>query len=223
MTKILYGYFTYFLHPLKVNYYFRKNREDARAHTKPFLVDDEASLKLEEDVLQLDFSDVLLISWIFVLINCIYSLLLLNLGATLLRMVDTTGNLGEKLGNPRWMIFFTLAQAVLFPVVFYVFAKIWAKIVEFFALIFNPEIEDVESVSSQIVAVSLSTHTFLLVPVLGTFIFYMAFFVYLFGGLKYNLGLRTLPGILTILSPLFFLGFVFFVIILLIVSLIVGL
>lgn len=92
----------------------------------------------------------------------------------------------------------------------------------FFALIFNPEIEEVESVSSQIVAVSLSTHAFLLVPVLGTFIFYLAFFVYLFGGLKYNLGFRTLPGILTILSPLFFLGFVFLVIILLIVSLIVG-
>jgi hypothetical protein len=223
MTKILYGYFTYFLHPLKVSYYFRKNREEVRAITTPFLVDDdEASLKLEEDVLQLDFSDVLLISWIFVLINCIYSLLLLNLGASLLKMVDTSGNLMENLGSPKSMIFFTLAQAVLFPIGFYVFAKLWEKIVAFFALVFNPEIEDVESVSSQIVAVSLSTHTFLLVPVLGTFIFYMAFFVYLFGGLKYNLGFRTLPGILTILSPLFFLGFVFLVIILLIVSLIVG-
>lgn len=115
MTKILYGYFTYFLHPLKVSYYFRKNREEVRAITTPFLVDDEASLKLEEDVLQLDFSDILLISWIFVLINCIYSLLLLNLGASLLRMVDTSGTLMEKLGSPKSLIFLPSPKQYFFP------------------------------------------------------------------------------------------------------------
>ena len=218
MIKILYGYFTYFLHPLQVNNYFRKNRQDLNALSVPYLVDDEISLKLEDDILALDFSDVLSVSWLFVIINCIYSLVLLNLGAALLKMVDSS----RSYGNPKSLIFFTLAQAVLFPVGFYFFAKIWEKIVGFFTSVFRPEIEDIDEVSRQIVAISLTSHTFLLVPVLGTFIFYIAFAIYLFGGLKYNLGLRSLPAILAILSPLFFLGIVFLVICLLIVSLFIG-
>lgn len=222
MTKIIYGYFNYFLHPLQVNYYFRKNREEVRALAVPFLLDEETSLKLDDDILRLDFSDVLSVSWIFVIINCIYSLFLLNLGAFLLKMADPEGVLVNNFGNPKTLIFFTLAQAVLFPFGFYFFAKIWEKIVTFFALIFNPEVEDIEAVSEQVVAVSLTAHTFLLVPILGTFIFYIAFAIYLFGGLKYNLGFRNLPALMTILSPLFLLGFVFLVIFLLIVSLIIG-
>lgn len=222
MTKILYGYFTYFLHPLQVNNYFRKNREEARALTGPFLLDEETSLVLRDDILNLDFSHVLSVSWVFVIINCIYSLLLLNLGAFLLRLVDTSGVLASNFSNPKSLIFFTLAQAVFFPLGFYFFAKIWEKIVTFFALIFNPEIEDIEAVSEQVVAVSLTTHTFLLIPILGSFIFYIAFAIYLFGGLKYNLGFKTLPALMTILSPFFVLGFIFLVFFLLIVSLIIG-
>jgi hypothetical protein len=218
MIKILYGYFTYFLHPLQVNNYFRKNREDLYALSTPFLVDDEISLNLEDNFLSLDFSDVLSVSWLFVLINCIYSLALLNLGAALLKMVDAT----STYGSPKSLIFFTLAQGVLFPVGFYFFAKIWEKVVGFFASVFRPDVEDIDVVSRQIVAVSLTAHTFLLVPILGTFIFYIAFGIYLFGGLKYNLGLRNLPALLAILSPFFILGFVFLVIVLLIVSLFIG-
>ncbi len=223
MTKILFGYFNYFLHPLKVNFHFRKNREDFRAISTPFLLDEETSLIYEDDIFQLDFAHVLSISWIFVIISSIYSLFLLNLGAFLLKMVDPSGILVNNLGNPKTIIFFNFFQVIFFPMGFYVFAKLWEKIILFFALIFNPEIEDAEAVCSQIVSVALSAHTFLLVPVLGTFIFYLAFAVYLFGGLKYNLGLKTLPAILTILSPFFLLGFLFLVFFLLIFSLILGL
>lgn len=218
MTKILYGYFTYFLHPLQVNNYFRKTREDLMALSSPYLLDDETSLKLEEDDLKLDFSDVLSVSWIFVIINCLYSLALLNLGAALLKMVDSS----SSYGNPKSLIFFTLTQAIFFPIGFYFFAKIWEKLVGFFTSVFKPEIEDIDEVSKQIVVVSLTTHTFLLVPILGTFIFYIAFAIYLFGGLKYNLGLRNLPALLAILSPFFLVGFVFLVFVLLIVSLFIG-
>jgi hypothetical protein len=218
MTKILYGYFTYFLHPLQVNNYFRKNREDLRSLSTPYLVDDEIYLKLEEDALNLNLSEVLLVSWVFVIINCIYSLVFLNLGSALLKMVNSP----STYGNPKSLIFFTLAQAVLFPIGFYFFAKICQKIVGFFTSVFKPEVEDIEEVSKQIISVSLTAHTFLLVPILGTFIFYIAFAIYLFGGLKYNLGLRNLPALIAILSPLFLVGFVFLVIVLLIVSLFIG-
>jgi hypothetical protein len=222
MTKIFYGYFTYFLHPLQVNNYFRKNREEVMALSTPFLVDEETSLKLESDILQLDFTDVLSVSWIFVLINSFYSLLFLNIGAAILNRIDPTGIMVSNLGSPRSMIFFTLTQAIFFPLGFYIFAKFWEKIIIFFALVFNPDVENVDDVSEQVVSVSLSTHTFLLVPVLGPFIFFIAFAIYLFGGLKYNLGFRTLPALFTILSPFFLFGALLLVFILLIISLILG-
>ena len=222
MTKTLYGYLTYFLHPFQVNNYFKKNREDLMALSTPFLIDDESSLKLEEDILELDFSEILIISWVFLIISGIYSLLLLNLSAAILRMVDTSGGMAANLASPRTLIFFTLGQAVLFPLGFYFYAIIWEKIVYFFTLLFSPNLEDIDHASKQVVAVSMTAHTFLLVPVLGTFIFHIAFAIYLFAGLKCNLGFRTLPALITILSPLFVIGFCLLVIILLIVSLIMG-
>ena len=115
MTKILYGYFTYFLHPLQVNNYFRKTREDLRALSTPYLLDDEISLKLEEDDLKLDFSDVLSVSWIFVLINCLYSLALLHLGAALLKLVDSS----SSYGNPKSLIFFTVKCPIISDLLLY--------------------------------------------------------------------------------------------------------
>lgn len=218
MTKLLYGYLSYFLHPLQVNYFFRKNRLDLNSFMAPYLVDEEEPSDLDE-VMQLNFTEILSVSWIFFLIKCLYTLFFLNLGKFILNQVQISG---DQMGNPKALIFFTLLQAIFFPLGFYLFAKFWEKIIAFFTTIFNPNALDVEFVSGQVVLVALSAHTFLLIPILGSVIFFIAFFIYLFAGLKYNLGFRTLPAILTILSPFFLVGFLFLLIIFLIISFILG-
>ncbi|TDJ04407.1 MAG: hypothetical protein E2O68_08265 [Deltaproteobacteria bacterium] len=212
MSEIFYSYFSYFLHPFKVNSYFRKKRQDFYG---PFLVDQ--NVPEERDFLELDFYQILIVSWPFFIIHSFYSIFFINVANFVVMSFDV----GEMI-NPHIMIYAALVQVTFFPLVFWAYAKLWVVIVEFFASLFSLDEKKIEEVSGQVVGVSLVSHVFLLVPIIGGVIRHFAFLVYLFAGLRKNLGLSVTKSFMVILSPLFILGLMVFMFFLLLATIIAG-
>jgi hypothetical protein len=188
----------------------------------PYLVDEDTRLFAQRDLLDLEFSESLSLSWCFYQGHAFLSILLLNLGLWLLKTTNTLRIIPSKVANPKMLIFWTLIQVIFFPVAFTIFAKIWEKIVEFLAGLFLKEKEDLKTLSQQVVRISLSAHPYYLIPVFGPFVFHMAFLIYLFAGLKYNLGLGNIRSLIVLLSPIFFLGVLCLLFLLLLVTIIIG-
>lgn len=212
MSEIFYNYISYFLHPFKVNSYFREKRQDFYG---PFLVDEK--IPEERDFLELDIYQILIVSWLFFIVHSFYSIFFINIANFLVARFD----MGDII-NPRMMIFTALVQVIFFPLVFWAYAKLWVVIVEFFGNLFNADENRIEEISDQIVGVSLASHIFLLIPVIGAVIRHFAFFIYLFAGLRKNLGLSVTKSLMVILSPLFILGLLVFMFFLLLATILMG-
>jgi len=212
MSEVFYSYFSYFLHPLKVNSYFYKKRKDFYG---PFLVDE--SVPEDRDFLELDFYQILVVSWLFFLIHSFYSLFFINVANFLVSVFD----IGDII-NPRILVYTALLKIIFFPLVFWAYAKLWVVIVEFFGRLFFEDEKKIKEISDQVVGVSLTSHIFLLIPVIGGVISHFAFYIYLFAGLRKNLGLSVTKSFMVILSPFFILGFMVFIFFLLLATIIVG-
>jgi len=215
MSEIFYSYISYFLHPFKVNTYFQKRRTDYYGRGVPFLVD--ATIPMETDLLELDLSENLVVSWILFIIHSFYSILFINVSYFLAASFD----IGEFL-NPKILIYTTLIQVIFFPLVFYAYAKLWSLIVEFFGRLFYEGEDDISEMANQVVGVSLTSHIFLVIPVIGAAIRHIAFLIFLFAGLRNNLGFSTVKSFMVILSPLFILGLMVFMFALLVATIFVG-
>jgi len=215
MSEIFYSYFSYFLHPFKVNIYFRGRRKDFYGRGVPFLVDE--SVPMEQDRLELDFPEILSISWLLFTIHTFYSLFFIYVA----NFLFTSFDIGNFL-NARMMIYVALIQAIFFPLVFWAYAKVWILIVAFFGSLFLDEDKDIQDISKQVIGVSLSSHIYLLIPVIGGVVRHFAFLIYLFAGLRKNLGLSVTKSFMVILSPLFILGLLVFLFVLMVATIFIG-
>ncbi|RLA61431.1 MAG: hypothetical protein DRQ88_12600 [Epsilonproteobacteria bacterium] len=198
-----------------MNYYFHERRKDFYGRGVPFLVDE--SVPTERDLLELDLSEILSISWVFFIIHSFYSLLFMNVA----NFLASSFNIGKML-NFQMMIYATLIQVIFFPLVFWTYAKVWILIVEFFGDLFIDEDKDISEIANQIIGVSLVSHIYLLIPVIGGVIRHFAFFIYLFAGLRQNLGLSVTKSLMVLLSPLFILGLLGSLFVLMVATVFVG-
>lgn len=178
MMAILSNYFKAFLHPFEV---YKSRRP--------------------ENLLTL--MEAISVSWIFAICQAIYVVLSILLGVVAADSFQEM-NLPISWEPQKVMLIYTIAEVILFPLWAWLYAKVWAVFISFAMRLFNlmdSEQECSEKID-EIVSVAYTSHVFLMVPVFGAVIKFIAFLLYLFAGLKKNLNLSSIQSIFVILSPL---------------------
>ncbi|WP_127718169.1 hypothetical protein [Halobacteriovorax sp. HLS] len=212
MITIINDYIVAFLHPFKTHEALRHNRHKALVNLRSsgLTIADQSHVEHQEHLKNegLSFVEVLSVSWIMAIINGIYSVGLIYLGfLTTESMSDSDAfsfliNDEISVEGQKVLISWSIIQAIFFPVTLWFYSKVWMVVVKFFGSLFNFE-GDLESVSAQVVNHSIVTNVFLIVPIFGEMIRHFSSIIYLFAGLKNNMGLTTLQSLIVVCSPLF--------------------
>ena len=212
MYNLIYNYIDLLLHPVKSHQDLANEREKLEKVKKSrdfSLVDDDLHETREEKKnFILDFASFATISWAFVLIFAIYSLIFFHFGQYLSDDLSEDGFLASVLGGSLFQkkifIISLLFEAVFFPLAAWVYIKFWRVIISFFANLFDKNVER-ESLD-EVVNTSLVGNFFLLIPILGKMIKSVSQIFYIFIGLKHNLKFTTTQSFIVVISPLIFIA-----------------
>ncbi len=214
-------YFSLFLHPFKNHEKLRGERLSTQKSSSDSLkIVDEVNSDardLEEKIKaggkSLSFSECVGISWIFALFKAMYTLITIHLGVHLFNFVSSKSEFQDlflsniKYSGQKIVIFWVLLEVVFFPILVWFYIKFWSVIIRFFVNLF--ETDSSEESLNQVLNHSLSANVFLLIPVFGDFIKHISSLLFIFAGLRKNLGMTQLQSLLVMISPLFlFMGLV---------------
>ena len=147
------------------------------------------------------------VSWIFIIFHATYSLIGITIG------LNSTHCAQEELsyvmssasaGIASYSIFSLLLNVVLFSLFFWVYGRFWINILKVFTNVFEKyeDEEEIEERCEEVVANSLTAHTFLVIPIVGDFLQKFSFLIYLYAGLRRNLGLNVFQSLLILMCPL---------------------
>lgn len=218
MIEILSNYLYAFLHPFRTHTLLSAVSDHAGAiqENRQFqLVEDIPEEVLEASNTELKFVEAMSVSWIFIVIQGIYSLLAIHLGYRAFSMVH-----GEEEGlaallipnfhsQGKSLVFWgILLQIVFFPLFIWFYTRLWASFIKFFADLFEIE-EKVEEKTSQVINHSLVSYMFLVLPVFGSMAQGIGMLFYLYAGLKNNFKFSHLQSLVILVSPVVFVGFTF--------------
>ena len=213
MQAIFSAYFQSFLHPFSVQEGLRRLRlkRTQKAELQPFrlVVGQNAPAEESSAPGEMNFFEVLSVSWLMAMIQAAYICLAICGGWLWLRSnfadSSTFFLLEETLFKQQQGILLAiLFKLVLFPLHFWAIAQIWPYCLRFFGRLIGRK-EGLEEGGRQVVNHALSAHAFLLVPVLGSGLFAIAFLIYLYAGLTRNLEWPPLQAGVALLAPLFLL------------------
>lgn len=200
IASILSNYFYYIIHPFKV-------------HKALLLQRGKRLVLLDSDVLnqkrELNFYEAVAISWIFIIIDGIYSLsgiIFSRIAFLKFADLDTVSSLipNELLNTHKLTIFISLMKICFFPLFSYVLVKFWSAMISMFSHIYTRHSSSLKSIE-QVVIAMIPAYAFLVIPVFGEVFKTFAMMLYLFAGLKNNLGYNSIQSFLVVLSPLFIL------------------
>jgi hypothetical protein len=220
MNNILEQYFTAFLHPLQLQRFYREVRQEKSTPSPRRLFEivtevydedrEEDASEQEEERFGVNFLESLSISWMMYLFKAAYGVLSLYLSYQLYLAYDVEASFLSQLkfNSQRVLLFIILLKVVLFPLSFWVYTKFWVNIIKLFAGLFEVK-GDVEKISNQIVNNSMTTHTFLIVPLVGEILSHVAGIIYLFGGLRKNMELSITQALSVLIFPLFLIFLLF--------------
>jgi len=199
ITRILSNYFFYLIHPFKVQSSFSVKR-----NKKLVLLDNDILGQNRE----LSFHEALSVSWIFVIINGIYSLMGVLFSRTAFLKFGKSdlmaGLISESiLGAHRASIFISLVMIIFFPLIAFILIKYWELIIKACNEIFGKTNVGDRSIEQVTVAI-LPAYAFLSIPIFGDTFKVFAMMLYLFAGLKNNLNYSALQSLVVLLSPLLF-------------------
>ena len=206
MIELFKHYFYGFLHPVETQKRLRLIRESEFGRSPLKLVGEHTHLD-DNGPYTLSLTELLGTSWIFVFVKAIYGVIGIYIGISLYS--DFTENASEYLefidqlsfNTRKWALISILVDAVFFPLYGLTYVKLWEVLIRTFARLFGKQASD-DDAYEQVVAYSLVSNLFLLVPILGGIVRFFASFVYLFVGLKRNLGFSRIQAMVTLVSPL---------------------
>lgn len=213
MSDILNNYILSFLHPWRTQELLRERRQVKKEMLEVNqleLVSEKNTDLLEEEV-GVSFEQSLCVSWLFVIMNGFYVMIGYFMGLETFKsfaLEDQILDSFQVIWTSIWILFF-LGKLVLFPLYFWLYAKFWVNIIKVFSSLFEKG-EDVEEASEQIVSNAFTSHTFMVIPIVGEFLYRITNLIYLFGGLKRNLSFNNLQAGLVILCPLLLFLFAMF-------------
>jgi hypothetical protein len=157
----------------------------------------------------LGFVEIVCISWIFFMAAAFYKIVLFKIGIDYLgyffenqlslAQFALTGNIGSY-------IFFTLVTVTLFPLGVYIWVKVWSGVIFFFCKLYGRSELEKSQVDS-VVEMGVTSHLFLLVPIIGpTISFFMSYFI-LGVGMASKLQFSVIQILMVLISPLLLMGF----------------
>lgn len=213
MYELIYNYFNYLLYP-KLNHTQLATRRDELEKMKKSrlfsLVNDDYRERLK-----LDFVSFTCVSWIFIILYSLYSLIFIHLGLSFAEVLQENGYFpGLSISSSfqrKLSLFVILFDVVFFPLSAWVYVKFWRIVVTFFASVFDRKVEP--EALDDVVNNALVGNFFLVIPVFGKFMKQLAGIFYIFTGLKYNLRFTMFQSLIIIFSPLLLVGvFILFII-----------
>jgi len=217
MKEMLGLYFFNIFHPFQIQRQLRIEREN---HTPQLSLIQEGYSRDEAEPKQrwsLSFIEFLSISWLFVIAHAMFELVGLNWGV----------HVSEQLFDGEMANFFlssfvkmsrvhslmgVLFEVVFFPLSLWVYAKFWEMLITFFAQLFK--VDDSSASIKQVINQSFAGHVMLLIPLIGPIIRHAAGLVYLYAGMRENLGMSKMQASMVVLSPVvlfLFLGLIMFI------------
>lgn len=218
MNDILHNYLLSFLHPW--------HTQDLLSKTRSFesRVDEQAPLELVEsreerhldeeskEGLLLTFEQSLIVSWLFMIFSAVYTLIGMQMGTDIYKAFLVSEELipYSKYFLGFTSIFFLILRVIFFPLIFWFYGKFWVSIIKMFGTLFEKNEENSEEIAKEIVTHAFTTHTFLVIPVIGLLLHRIANIVYIFSGLRRNMGFNVFQSTLVVLCPvlmILFLGF----------------
>lgn len=232
MINLLSNYIYAFLHPFKTHTLLNavsEHQVDVQEHRHFQLVEDIPSEMNEADSTELHFVEAMSISWIFIVIQGIYSLLAIHLGYQAFSMVH-----GEQEGltallipnfqsQGRNLVFWgILLQIVFFPLIIWLYTRLWGSFIKFFADLFEVE-GMLDEKTNQVINHSLVSYTFLILPVFGSMAQGIGMLFYLYAGLKNNFKFSHIQSLVILVSPVIFLGFTFILLLVMILMVVISL
>jgi hypothetical protein len=227
MNEIFSQYIYCFLHPWQAQETLRNLRlfnRDVERVSPLELVESRQEKKLNEDS-GITWNESLLISWFFSILQLFYVLLGMLLGLEVFSSYSAEDTLLSPFlldANFKKILYLMLFQGVLFPVSFWISSTFWSLLIKSFARLFEKDEENMQNVTEGIVATSLTSHAFLIIPVLGQFLFKVTTLIYIFAGLRRNLNLSVLQSFLVILCPLLLVLLMAFMLILMLIMAFAG-
>lgn len=155
---------------------------------------------------ELTFTETLGVSWVFMMIKTLYSLVFIHIGIHFFTYLGEHPQFkkillpGIQVGSQKLSLFIILMEVALFPLFIWIYVKFWSVVIRFFANLY--ETPNSEEGLRQVVNYSLSSHFFYLIPIFGELGKHVSSLFLIFAGLKRNLGFNNLQSLLVIISPL---------------------
>ena len=208
MADIINNYFSFILNPFSYHKRLKNNLSQ-------FELGDNS----KEKIRNLEFHEVLVISWIFLMISTVYSLVSINLSHF---VFETWGNdlgmiskfmVGNVIDLQIFAIMIILTEVVMFPIILFFYAKMWKFIIGINISLFNIDVsnEEKEKKINQVVNYSFTSYTFLIIPVFGNMLNMFSNFFYIFSGLRTQFNLTRSQSTFTLISPFLIMTFLFIV------------
>lgn len=227
MNELLSDYIFTFLHPWLTNDLLNQRRKQSHGSVRrksPQLEliarDDDVSTVVPKESEAVDigvsFNESMAVSWIFTIFQATYVMIGITMGLGTMQWAHqdfshVVGNVA--LAFSAYSIFSLLLKVIFFPLFFWLYGRFWINILKIFANMFEKfeNEEEIDARCEEIVSNSLTAHTFLVIPIIGDFLEKFSFLVYLYAGLRRNLGLNLFQSILVLLCPLLLILLLLFV------------
>lgn len=187
---LLYSYITYLIHPFK---------------SHKFLMGE--SVELKGNVKKLSLYEAIGASWIFIVINGFFRILLINF--TLIMFFEFTelgdGLIGQLIHNKNYSGFYflilsTVLDVVFFPVLTLIIVHFWEFIIKVYGRFLGIE-SDLDQKARDILTVSLSSNIFMVIPIFGDFCQKLASIFLMFTGIRQQFGTTTALSLCILMTP----------------------
>lgn len=156
-----------------------------------------------------DLAEAISVSWVWYIIQGFFILMTITLTSSVYESIETESIFASMIveswqqATMRFTIMSVLVGMVFFPVYEYIYFRFFSVVIKFYTELFK--ISASEDQIEECVQMSLVGNTFYLIPIIGRMISFFSTGIYLFAGLRNNIGMSNLQCIITISSPLIFL------------------
>lgn len=192
MIDILARYIEIFLHPFSVHRNMRLQRLGRYVNGRKNGI---------------DLAEAISISWIWYMVQGFFVLLTISTTSHLYDNIETESIIGSMIidswqrATMRITIMTILVGVVFFPVYEYIYFRLYTVVVRFYTELFK--LDTTQEAIEQTVQFSMVGNTFLVLPIIGRMLSLFSTCLYLFAGLRNNMGMTNLQSCITMVTPLF--------------------
>lgn len=189
VTQILSSYIFYLIHPFRTHEIFLAKKEE------------------EEEIVNLSVYESLGTSWVFVVLNGMFRIILLNLVLTTVftLMEDTSLDISlvfdmNQMPGYTFFVLSAVLDVIFYPLFGFFIIQYWEMIIKLVGRLLDAP-GDLSQKAHEIISVQMASHIFKIVPIFGTPAQSFSSMVLMYAGLRKQLNASPALSICVILSP----------------------